>query len=161
MWYFWEFWNSFFEEENQNDMDKDNTQDQALRLLQTFNALSEGLLFMSEGDFPASSFFWDVPGASGALTPQQFLKQLVLPVGTIFQERELDRFFRPQLRLDDPEDTEQVEMVEKFKALKAALEENLNNIKVYRVGEIQIQAYVVGETSFGGYAGILTTLIET
>jgi hypothetical protein len=50
----------------------------------------------------------------------------------------------------------------KFDKLAAALREQLSGIKVYKVGdEAEKQAFVVGKTSAGQWAGLKTTVVET
>jgi hypothetical protein len=41
------------------------------------------------------------------------------------------------------------------------LKENLSDIHVYRVGSIQIDAYIIGKLKSGKYAGLKTRLVET
>jgi hypothetical protein len=50
----------------------------------------------------------------------------------------------------------------KFGKLATALREQLSSIKVYKVGdEAQKQAFVVGKTGDGKWAGLKTTVVET
>jgi hypothetical protein len=50
----------------------------------------------------------------------------------------------------------------KFGRLAAVLREQLSGIKVYKVGdEAQKQAFVVGKTGDGTWAGLKTTVVET
>ena len=49
----------------------------------------------------------------------------------------------------------------KFRALKAALEQQLTNLRVVRTGEIQVQVFILGTTPCGELAGVRTVSIET
>ena len=50
----------------------------------------------------------------------------------------------------------------KFGRLAAVLREQLSGIKVYKVGdEAERNAYVVGKTADGRWAGLKTTVVET
>jgi hypothetical protein len=50
----------------------------------------------------------------------------------------------------------------KFEKLAAVLRAQLSGIKVYKIGdEAEKQAFVVGKTSGGQWAGLKTTVVET
>ncbi len=49
----------------------------------------------------------------------------------------------------------------RFLALQKVLETNLHDIKVYKVGTINIDVYVVGQAADGTYEGIHTKVVET
>nr|WP_228056891.1 nuclease A inhibitor family protein [Tychonema sp. LEGE 07203] len=53
------------------------------------------------------------------------------------------------------------ETVKRFQNLVRVLKQNLSNIQVYRVGNININAYIVGVTDGGDWAGLSTKLLET
>lgn len=42
-----------------------------------------------------------------------------------------------------------------------ALKDNLSDISVYRIGQINIDAYIIGQTQDGDLAGVVTKLVET
>ncbi len=45
--------------------------------------------------------------------------------------------------------------------LKSVLQKELRDINVFRLGEIEIDAYVIGRLPNGDYAGVSTKLVET
>lgn len=51
--------------------------------------------------------------------------------------------------------------MQKFQTLVTKLKDNLTDIKVYRLGTIDIDVYIVGKTPSGDLAGIFTKVIET
>jgi hypothetical protein len=80
------------------------------------------------------------------------LKQAGVEEGTAVEEETLDDFFR----VVPPEDRL------KFDKLAQVLKQQLSGIKVFKVGdEAEKQAYVVGKTSDGQWAGLKTTVVET
>jgi hypothetical protein len=92
-------------------------------------------------------FLWD---DGSALTPKH-LKELAGVQGEVGEET-LDDF----LHAVPPEDKP------KFDKLAAALREQLSGIKVFKVGdEAEKQAFVVGKTTDGKWAGLKTTVVET
>jgi hypothetical protein len=52
-------------------------------------------------------------------------------------------------------------MVQRFQNLVSVLKQNLSQLQVYRVGNIEIDVYIVGVTDGGGLAGLSTKLVET
>jgi hypothetical protein len=53
------------------------------------------------------------------------------------------------------------ERAKRFTLLKRLLEDNLHDLKVFRIGHIQIDIYVVGIDADGNLAGIKTRAVET
>jgi len=52
-------------------------------------------------------------------------------------------------------------MVQRFQNLVSVLKENLSQLQVYRVGNTDIDAYIVGVTDGGELAGLSTKQVET
>ena len=53
------------------------------------------------------------------------------------------------------------ETARRFQRLAQLLKETLEDVTVYKVGEVEIDAYVVGKTRSGALAGVKTKLVET
>ncbi len=51
--------------------------------------------------------------------------------------------------------------MKKFQTLVQTLKDNLNEIKVYRIGAIDIDVYIIGKTQSGDLAGLSTKVVET
>jgi GTPase len=51
--------------------------------------------------------------------------------------------------------------VKRFQNLVSVLKQNLSQLQVYRVGNTNINAYIVGVTDGGEWAGLSTKLVET
>lgn len=49
----------------------------------------------------------------------------------------------------------------RFANLRDLLEEGLTDLKVYRIGKIRVEIFVLGETKSGAIAGIRTRAVET
>jgi Nuclease A inhibitor-like protein len=62
---------------------------------------------------------------------------------------------------EDWHDEEEREIVQRFQHLVSVLKQNLSNIQVYRVGSIEIDAYILGVTPSGNWMGLSTQLVET
>jgi len=119
---------------------------------------SQGLLMPSESEYPFEVVAWE----DVKLTPQKILELNNYPPATSIEEVELDYFFRNVATEKDWHDKIQKENVAKFQNLVQVIKDNLAEIRVYRIGTIEINIYIVGKTNDGdGVAGVATKVIET
>jgi hypothetical protein len=77
------------------------------------------------------------------------------------QEQELSYFFRNHTRQDPTFSAEKNGTARQFEHLQAVLEQDLKEVKVYRIGEIRVQAFILGRDPEGHLSGLKTTQIET
>ncbi|AMM50874.1 hypothetical protein TH61_06295 [Rufibacter sp. DG15C] len=126
-------------------------------LYQELEQLSQGLLFISESEYPLEPF--TLPAGATAQDASGFLQALGQS-GQPVEEVTLAHFFRNMVRTSEG-DAVQQENAQKFTALQQWLEKNLQDVKVYRIGQTQVQAYVVGKATDQTWMGVKTTLIET
>ena len=119
---------------------------------------SKGLLFLSESDAPFEVIHWP---AQGELTPPKLLQLTGHPPDAPVELRTVDDFFAIATQEEDWHDEEEREIVKRFQHLVSVLKQNLSNIQVYRVGSIEIDAYIVGVTPSGNWMGLSTQLVET
>ncbi len=119
---------------------------------------SEGLLFLSETDAPFEVIHWP---AQGELTSAKLLQLTNHPPDAPVELRTVDDFFAIATLEEDWHDEEEREIVQRFQHLVSVLNQNLSNIQVYRVGSIEIDAYIVGVTPSGNWMGLSTQLVET
>jgi hypothetical protein len=73
----------------------------------------------------------------------------------------VDDFFAIATQEEDWHDKEERETVKRFQNLVSVLKQNLSQLQVYRVGSIDIDAYIVGMTLSGDLMGLSTKLVET
>jgi len=110
---------------------------------------SKGLIYTSETDAPLEAFLWE---DSKPLTKKHLLELAGAEAGTEVEEETLEDF----LYAVPPEDKE------KFDQLAGVINEQLQGVKVFKVGdEAEKQAYIVGKTKEGQWAGLKTTVVET
>jgi len=127
-------------------------------IVKTFQKATDGLLFMSESDYPWEVLYWRLPGGSptaarvAALTGEDAIQ---------VEERSLEAFFDGAATPQDWHAEEDLVTVRRYQTLVALLKTKLRKLKVYRFGRIQIHAYVVGVTSAGNWVALRTTQIET
>lgn len=119
---------------------------------------SEGLLFSTESDAPFKVEEWKM---QGKLTPARLLQltnhQPDAPVEVV----NVEEFFAIATSSEDWHDEEERETVQRFQDLVSVQKQNLCNIQVYRVGKINIDAYIIGVTPSGHSMGLSTQLVET
>jgi GTPase len=73
----------------------------------------------------------------------------------------VDDFFASSTKEKDWHDQEERETVKRFHNKVSVLKQNLSQLQVFRVGSIDIDAYIVGVTDGGELAGVSTKLVET
>ncbi|MEK6281205.1 MAG: nuclease A inhibitor family protein [Acidobacteriota bacterium] len=113
------------------------------QILAELKDASTGLLVMSESDYPFELIEW-----SGEIpTTQEYLCGVSeRPVDTRIDETTTERFLGEN---------------EQFQKLQAVIENNLADVKVYKVGTINIPVYIVGRSPEGNWLGVSTRLIQT
>jgi hypothetical protein len=126
-----------------------------MTITETLTQASQGLLMPSESDYPFEVFVWE----DVELTPQKILELTNYPPATSIEEVELDYFFRNVATEKDWHDKIQKENVAKFQNLVQVIKDNLADIRVYRIGTIEVNVYIVGNND--GVAGLATKVIET
>ena len=121
---------------------------------------SAGLLMPSESDFPFVLFI--APADSPLpLSPQVLLSWLGRSPDTPVETVEVAYFFRNVTRERPEQGQPERAEVQRFRQLQLVLEQELREVRVYRVGTIRVEALVLGRTPEGQIAGLKTTLIET
>jgi hypothetical protein len=121
-----------------------------------FDQLSEGLLFMSETDAPLDYYELD-PAKSLEWPPStggQFLQLIGEDPEAHVEKLAPEKFFR-DLRPGNEGREDQVA------ALQRAMTEELRNLEGFRVGEIQINIFVLGTDDSGRVIGLQTLSVET
>lgn len=130
--------------------------------LSTLQELTEGLLYMSESDFPVKPIWWlrqDI-GADD-LTVDRLLAFTGHPSGLPVETVDFYAFFEPAIQPEAWHSDEERESVRRFQALMRALAESLTDLVVYKVGVAQKDVYVIGKTPDGDFAGVTTKVVET
>jgi hypothetical protein len=127
-----------------------------MTIAETLTQASQGLLMPSESEYPFEVFVWE----DVELTQEKILELTNYPPATLIEQVELDYFFRNVAKEKDWHDKIQKENVAKFQNLLQVIQDNLAEIRVYRIGTINVNVYIVGKTN-DGVAGLATKVIET
>jgi hypothetical protein len=119
---------------------------------------ADGMLFMSESDYPLTYVGWD---GQGAPTVDKLKTLLGVSPDTLVEEQSFSETMDGLGEAYDPSDPYIVEYAARFRALRAVMEANLTDLTVIRVGEISVDVYFVGRSACGDLVGLETTSIET
>ena len=119
------------------------------------STMCEGLLFPSESDYPLEPFRW----RAETLTSETILTRSHKPADTSIEAIALEEFFALVTTDQDWFEDEDREIAQRFRDLQAAIA-TLENVQVFKVGEIEIDVYIVGAIG-SDVVGLKTTVIET
>ncbi|RYY67137.1 MAG: sugar-non-specific nuclease inhibitor NuiA-like protein [Chitinophagaceae bacterium] len=124
--------------------------------LTSLAAAADGLFFISETDAPFGVFQVE-PGEDTETALRRLSgKDETAPV----EIQEADYFFRNHTRSLDP-GPEADARATRFQALLQKLQQTLVDLKVYRIGTIQVDAFLLGTLPDGTRGGLRTRLVET
>jgi hypothetical protein len=115
------------------------------------------LWWSSESDYPFELVSWD-KGID--LTPATLFSNLLdpdLPIESI----SLTDFFEPVLTVEDWYEAPELAQVDRYTDLLHAIESHLSDVRVFRIGEVEIAIYIVGKTPDGDLVGLKTHVVET
>ena len=129
-------------------------------LLNKLKLATDGLLFMSESEYPFEVFFWQSKEKQQVDT-EFVLSKLNKPSDTKVEFVDLDSFFEVATTEEEWHSKEDKEIVKKYQNLVKIIKENLSDIKVAKLGDIEIDVYIVGQVASGDLAGLSTKIIET
>jgi hypothetical protein len=128
-------------------------------VLDSLRAASAGLLFPSERDQPLEAFVWTDAGAE--LDASALRRRLGLPADAPVERVDPDEFFADAVARRDWHGAAEKDSARRFRILVEVLKDRLSGLRAFRVGRVEIDAYVVGRTARGDWAGVRATLIET
>ncbi len=128
-------------------------------MIAALSAASRDLLYTSESDAPFETIRW--PSRAMALAPDDVLKLVGKPAGTPIVERSLADFFQDLTRDEDWHDAEARATVERYRRLQRIFSDRLSSARVYDVGEVNVDVYLVGRSPASEWIGLKTAAVET
>jgi len=129
-----------------------------VNLSEQIKAAAEGLWYISETD---AEIFPFTGSKADAVTKENLLAQIGKPTDTPVEERGFDEMFARFITIQDWFGDEEKATAEKFATLKSLLENNLREMKVFKVGRIDLDIYFVGLDKERNLAGFQTKAVET
>ncbi|HUQ99820.1 MAG TPA: nuclease A inhibitor family protein [Gemmatimonadaceae bacterium] len=125
---------------------------------------SADLVYSSESDRPFEFFSIGYPGRRSPPDAEDFAALIGRDAGNgdgHIEERSMVEFFAHHTATSDPYDSEAQKIRPRYEALMRLLSTKLRDVKVYRVGKVEIECYVVGLDGNGNLAGLKTIALET
>lgn len=126
-------------------------------LIDRLKQASDGLHWHSESDYPFTTIYWE----NVDYINNKLLQATDCTPDTTIEVRELDKFFSQATAEEDWYNDEEMTECKRYRELVHLLKTNLSNIKVYRVGEVEVNCYILGQTEQGAIAGLSTISVET
>jgi hypothetical protein len=133
----------------------------AADLLRRIAAASDGLLYSSESDRPFEPFFRPAERVPDALDPRSFAALVGAAPDDPAEEVSLERFLAPHIQYVSPADTRAWERLPRYVALRDLLTTELGDVRVFRIGRVQVRCHAVGRDRAGNLLGVETVAIET
>ena len=124
--------------------------------LQEIADAAEGLVFMSESDHP-----FEVVQLKSKKVEKEIKQLAQKSADTTMETQTVDYFFRNMVKTYPGYSADQQETAERFLKLRELLKQKLKQVQVYRLGSIQVDAFIIGKLQDGSYGGLRTKLIET
>lgn len=120
--------------------------------------IATGLYYISETDAEILPFSGN---KAEIVSVEEILKQTANAADTAVEERDFDEFFGRLTEIKDWFGDEETANAHKFAELKKLLEVNLKDIRVFKIGKINLDIYVVGLDAENKLMGIKTEAVET
>ena len=123
-------------------------------ILEALRRAADGLWYMSESDYP-----FEVVLIEGAeeLSHERLREAAGAERDAPVETRSLEEFFRASAAVRAGERPAPAS----FEGVLQALRENLTDIRVYRIGAVNIAVYVLGRGASGNRLGLRTRVVET
>ena len=122
---------------------------------------SADLLYSSESDRPFEFFSLAYPGRRSSPPAEDFARLVGAAENERVEERSLTDFFARHSATSDPYDSEAQKLRPRYEALMRVLTTRLRDVKVYRLGKIEVECYVLGLDGHDNLAGLKTVAVET
>lgn len=117
-----------------------------------------GLLYVSETDAEILAFTGQ---KTESVTKQILLSQTGKAENSTIEERNFEEFFSQLTEIQDWFGDEEKQTAQKFSNLRKLLQENLKDLKIFKVGSVELDVYAVGLDAQGVLTGIQTKAVET
>src|ERR1051325_3926218 len=116
-----------------------------------------GLMLLSEADYPFAVVRWE---QLREVTVDDLRRLTGQPQALVVFEK-IEDFFRPSITERAGQSATERQIVEKYRGLLRALSDNLEDLRVYKVGERNIPVFIVGRAPSGSWLGLSSRVIET
>ena len=118
---------------------------------------TKDLLWSSESDYPFEIVSWEL---GIELTPTDLFSN-IYDTDLAVESITLTDLFEPVLTIEDWYEQSELDLVDRYTNLLDAINTNLVEVQVFRVGEVEIDIYIIGKTPTGDIVGLKTLSVET
>ena len=126
------------------------------QFIQNLKQAIADLLWLSEAEYPFEIVYWQ-----GSLDKASLLQHYDYPPQTPVQTKEFLSFFASAAMEKEWYNETELAEVKRYRELVSLMQDNLNDLQVYLVGEVEIDAYILGKTQHQAIAGLKTKIIAT
>ncbi len=127
-------------------------------LIKLIGKASANLYYISETDAEILPF---AGAQTDSVTKEALIAQIGKDVDIPVEERDFKEFFNNLTEMQDWFGDEEKQTARKFSKLRDLLQKNLKDLKVFKIGKIELDVYVVGLDAKGILTGIKTKAVET
>jgi hypothetical protein len=127
--------------------------------LEELQQLTTGVWFPSETDSTLSVVQWDIHAA--VLTVEMVLIQVDKNAETPLKMQAFTDFFDYVTQTQVWHSEEEKANVVGLQTLVKTLEAYLTDLQVFRIGEADIEVYILGKTPSGNWVGVRTRVVKT
>jgi len=123
---------------------------------------AEGLVYSSEGDHPFHYLELGLAADGWPPSPAAFAEMVAARRGEQVEEIELHEFLARHVERVDPLDSAAQALRPRYDALRHTLRRELEDLRVFRVGQVRVRCYALGvDPATGRVVGLETLAIET
>ena len=127
-------------------------------LIKQLESATNNLLWFSEAEYPIRVVYWH---DADNFTQDTLLQQHHYPPETKVAMLEFDAFFAAATKQETWHNEAEQAQVARYQTLVNLMAANLTDIKVYLLGNIEINAYILGTTPHMAIAGLATRIVAT
>lgn len=121
-------------------------------------AATAGLLMPSESDEPFRAVYW--PLEKSEITQSEVALYLTENADATVEKQSVAQFFANATKVEDWMGDDEKSNAKRFEKLVETIHSELEKPSVYRIGEREITAAIIGKIA-GGFGGIVTVVVET
>ena len=125
-------------------------------LIQKLETATKDLLWFSESEYPFKVIYW----RNADFSIDTLLQRYNYPPETKIVVKDWQSFFANAMEEKDWYNETEIAETKRYQNLVNLMKQNLKNIRVYLLGEVEIDVYILGETN-SAIAGLTTKIIAT
>jgi len=129
------------------------------QLLNELERATQGLLMMSEADYPFQTV--SLRAETAHELHAQLREEASATVDAPLEIVSVDAFFRAACAEPDWKGEAEIALARRYQRLVRLLKENLAELSVYRIGRVNMAVFIIGRSASGNWLGIQTRVVET